>query len=480
MSTLPAVLRNTLVLLAGTAAAKGLVFVSYLFLARKLEPTDFGRYSLVFAYLAFFELLPDAGLDTIVVRESASDAGRIGEKMGRALVVRAGLALVALPLAIACVPLVSGEPGTRTLVAIGALTWLASSRRPSLRSVLDAPYRISLKMGVPTALGVGSEIAHLAILVPLVFAYGVGGAVAAQGLAPIPFLAAMAWLVARRHRLRPSWAPAQWWGLLQLSAPLLASLLLNVVLVRADVLMLERLRGATEVGLYAAPVRLVEIANLLPALLMTSVFPLFAASHPSDPARVGRLFRTSLTGLLVVLVPVVLVESLAAEPIVRTLFGHAFTGAAPPLPWLAAAELFIFVDIVLTARFLATGQETRNLHCVAVAAITNVVLNLVAIPRWGAAGAAGATLVAYVARFAMSFAFRETRQAGWDSLAAIAPTVAAGAAAGAVALLLAHAPLSRTLTALAAYGVLLLALRSMTLRPLLDAIHALRPPPRRG
>jgi O-antigen/teichoic acid export membrane protein len=268
--------------------------------------------------------------------------------------------------------------------------------------------------------------------------------------------------------------------MLRLASPLLASLLLNVVLVRADVLMLERLRGSLEVGLYAAPVRLVEIANLLPALVMTSVFPLFAASHPSDPARIARLFRTSLTALVVLLVPVVLVESLAAGPIVRTLFGSSFAGAAFPLPWLAAAELLVFADIVLTARFLATGRETRNLQCVGVAAILNVTLNLVAIPRWGGAGAAGATLVAYLARLAMSFAFDDTRSAGRDTFAALAPATASGIVAAGVAWLITPNPLLRTLVALGVFGLLVLVFRGSMLGPLREATRGIRPFPVAG
>ena len=477
MSTLPAVLRNTFVLLAGTTAAKALVFVSYLILARQLEPADFGRYSLVFAYLAFFELLPDAGLDPIAVRESAARPARMAAMMGHALAVRASLGLVVLALAIGVAPAGVGGTQAHLLVALGAITWVTSNRRASLRSVLDTPYRVTLSMGTPTALGVGSELLHVAILLPLIAADGLAGAVAAQGLAPIPFLVLLAWWTSRRVAPRIAWAPREWARLVRVAAPLLVGLLLNVMLVRSDVLMLQHLRGAIDVGLYAAPVRIVEIANLLPALLMASIFPLFAANHPGDPERVRRLFRTSLAALAIVLVPVVLVQSFAAGAIIRLCFGDAFAGAATALPWLAAAEVFVFADIVLTACFLATGREKRNVQCVAVAAVANVGLNLWAIPHWGAAGAAATTFAAYVVRAAMSFAFRDTRTAGLDTFAATFPSVVIGTTAAGAALLLADTPLARSLTALCLAAGLAVVFRRRLFGPLADAWRLARPRP---
>jgi len=476
MSSLPAVVRNSAVLLAGTGASKALVFVSYLVLVRKLGAEDFGLYSLVFAWLAFFELLPDAGLDPLLVRETTRGESEAGRLLGDALLLRTLLALAALPLAALVFPRLAGDPRAVTLVLLAALTWISSNRRPSLRSLFEVPYRNALRMGIPTLLGVLTEAAHLAMLVPLVAAAGLAGAVAAQGLAALPFAVVLAVLSARR--LRPRLVPerARLAGLFRRTVPLLGLLAANMVLSRIDVLMLQLLRDAREVGIYSAPVRLVEVANLLPILLMTSVYPLFAAAWPEDPARIDGLFRRSLRLLTAVLVPVVAVEVAFARPIVAALFGAEFADSAAVLPVLAITEVGLFADIVLNSRLLAERREHRNLQLLVAAAVTNVAANLVLIPARGAVGAAEATLLAYAVRVAAALLPADTRPAGRAALASVLPAVAAGAAALGLAAGSRLAPLPAAVVGAAAYVALLAAFGGLRPREIREILRALRRP----
>ncbi|HMB68389.1 MAG TPA: oligosaccharide flippase family protein [bacterium] len=474
MSSLPALVRNSLVLLAGTAASKALVFVSTLVLVRSLPAEGFGLYTLVFAWLSFFELLPDAGLDMLAVREAQTPGARRARVLGDALVARAVLIAAAAPAAALLAPLAADDPAIAALAALGALSWLSSFRRASLRSLLDLPYRVALRMEIPALLGTLAEAAHLAVLPFALGAAGVAGAVAAQGLSHLPFALLLAALSFRRIRpeLRP--APQAAVATLRRTAPLFGLLLANAVLARVDVLMLQALRGSREVGIYAAPVRLVEVANLLPILLMASVYPLLAAAA-RDPERVERLFRGSLRFLSAVIAPVIVVEIAFAGPLVHLFFGAEYSASAAVLPALAAAELLIFADIVMNARFVATGLEKRNLQLVAAAAVANVAANFVLIPAHGAAGAALATLLAYAVRVGAAALSRETRAAGRGALAAVLPAAAAGAAAWAVLTALGPATPGGIAAGAATYAAVLAALRGLRPEDLRQIRRALRP-----
>jgi O-antigen/teichoic acid export membrane protein len=419
----------------GTGAAKALVLVSTLILGRQLGPEGFGLYSLVFAYLAFFELFADAGLDALLGRDLARPSPDAGRRLGDALILRAVLTVIAVPVAALLFPLVTGRPEGIWLVVLGGASLLASNRRPSLRSILETPYRVSLRMGVPTFLGVLAEALHVALLVLWIPRAGVTGAVAAQALAALPFLFVLAPLSARR--LKPEIRPemARLTGLLHTTAPILAVLAVNVVLARIDAVMLELLRGTRDVGLYTAPVRIVEIANLAPILLMTSVYPLIAASHPKDPVRVDRLFKGSLRVLVTGVVPVVAAEIVFAAPLVERLFGPSYAESARVLSVLAVSAIFVYADIVLTSRLVATGAEARNVWLLGIAAATNVLANLWLIPSQGPRGAAFATSIAYVVRLLSGWLFADTRALTRLAMASFVPALGAGAVAFAPALL---------------------------------------------
>jgi O-antigen/teichoic acid export membrane protein len=477
MSTASLLLRNSSVLLAGTFAAKGLVLLSYLILTRKLGAEAFGLYSFLFAYLAFFELFPDAGLETLLVREGARGEVRLARKVGDAWILRALLALVSLPLAVAALPLSTQNTEASFFVLLGAIPWLTSNRRTSLRSLLDIPYRIRLRMGLPTLLNVLAEGAHVAILPAAIAAFGLAGAITAVGVAPLPFCLALAFFSARLLKPDLAFDPGALRALFRSALPLLGGLLLNFVLVRSDVLLLERLRGTLEVGIYSAPARLVETANFVPALLMTSVYPLLSASHPADPARITKLFTISLRFLAALLVPVIALEIAFARPLVFLLFGESFAGSAPVLPWLAASEILIFVDIVFTARLLATNHDRRNVQLIAAAAAFNVAANLVLIPAYGATGAAAATILAYAVRLGCAFFFADTRSVSKEAIFAITPALAAGALASLVTMLAGARGWAAAGLAVFAYAFLLVLLRGVRpeeVREIGKAVRGLR------
>jgi O-antigen/teichoic acid export membrane protein len=474
MSVLGALVRNSTLLLVGTACAKGLVLVSTLILGRKLGPEGFGLYSLVFAYLAFFELLPDAGLDALVVRDLARSPADASRRLGDAVLLRTLLLLAVVPVAALLFGRITHRDDGAWLVALAGTAILSSNRRASLRSLVEAPYRASLDMGIPALLGVLSEALHVAILAWLIARAGVTGAVGAQTLASLPFFVLLALLSARRVRPRLRFERARLTALLAAAAPLLGGLAVNVVLARADAVMLERMRGTRDVGLYMAPVRIVEIMNLLPILLMTSVYPLFAASHPHDPVRVDRLFRGSLRVLVTGLVPVAAAMIVFATPLVHALFGAPYAESAAALPALALSGVFVVCDIVLTARLVATGAERRNFVLVAIAAAANVSANLWLIPRYGPRGAAFANLLAYVVRLLAGLAFSDVRATTRRAIESIAPALGAGLLAFAPSILFEGLRTATFAAGLALYPIALYLLGGMSLRDMLQLRHALQ------
>ena len=83
-----------------------------------------------------------------------------------------------------------------------------------------------------------------------------------------------------------------------------------------------------------------------------------------------------------------------ASPVMSLVFGSAYLPAVAPLQILAGGSIFVFCTWILHATAIATNLDRRLLVTTAIGLGTNVVLNLLFIPRWGIAGAAWATVVA--------------------------------------------------------------------------------------
>lgn len=161
-----------------------------------------------------------------------------------------------------------------------------------------------------------------------------------------------------------------------------------------DMLMLGVMANPRQVGLYSAAYRILNQV-LYTYYFMTSVlYPYLARQEKSQRRRMlqPRILVT-LVGLGIVVATVVTV---VRRPVMEVLFGPDFLPATILLMLLAWAIPLDFLTSYLANAYIAWGMEKKILLCTAIAAGTNVVLNLIWIPVYGAKAAAVNTLVSYV------------------------------------------------------------------------------------
>lgn len=169
-----------------------------------------------------------------------------------------------------------------------------------------------------------------------------------------------------------------------------------LLLLRADTVMIEHIRGSEEAGIYGAAVRLSELVYLLSPMLVTVLLPKLSAFFKmQDKSRFHDLVRhgSELTATLGLLSALFL--WLAGPLAMNLLFGSAYALSVPVLlvhclavvPYLQAE----WRHAVMVA--LDRPQVTAWLSWLAV--LMNVGLNIAWIPAHGALGAAWATLVSY-------------------------------------------------------------------------------------
>jgi O-antigen/teichoic acid export membrane protein len=109
--------------------------------------------------------------------------------------------------------------------------------------------------------------------------------------------------------------------------------------------------------------------------------------------------------LLVVGLPAALGLVLLAPNMVRVMLGAPFREAATALvPWIAVATLIASLRFHYLDLAFHLGKRTlRQMAIMAIAGLTNLLLNLWWIPLFGMLGAAYATLVTYVLAFVLAW-----------------------------------------------------------------------------
>lgn len=365
---------------------KLLVFALLVTAARVLTLPDFGFFTFIIALAQLLYQLMDGGATTAVWRETATaaDGGR------RAYL--SALKLRIITLTIGFLPLIpvwkryemTGE--ARAFLVLAVLGMGVASLVGLRQAVLRARERLREEAFVQLTerlvyAGVGMTLLAL------------GGGLIGLGAAFLAGHLAALWL-SSRFQLFPAATEASAepgaWHLAKLAWPLGLAGLFTAVYFRIDMVMLQKMRGAEETGLYGAAYRLIEAAMIAPAALLAAYFPRLARAAEGDAP--GAAAEAPLTLLLHIATAGACFGLVFAPEIMRVFFGAPFAPAGNTLRILLFALWAIYPNYLLTQMLIARRKQRIFAVIVGGCAALNILGNLALIPRWGGNGAALATV----------------------------------------------------------------------------------------
>lgn len=382
-------------------------------LVRSLGVASFGEVSYLLALIALLTPISQAGAVGLITRAINENPNEEHAILKAALHWRLMAALVACTLGIAYWLFVEGANPSRAILVILSIAQIAlvfqviefryqATMTPSGlipwrigAVVLGAALKISIAVITQDPIWVMASFAADFLLQAL--AHGIAYR-RSTGL----------WLQPRRNQTWTPWLSAR-------SPWLLASAIVEVVYLKIDIVMLERMAGLTETGLYAAAAKLSEAWYVFPGILMAAWFPLiWSSTDPVSTEEQRRKVQRVLDLMVLAALGVALGTQLLGDWIIKILYGADFTEAALLLKIHVWAGVFIFMRAVLSKWLIAHDALKYSLLTHGAGTIINVGLNLWLIPLYGALGAALGTVVSYAtSSWVVLFLFNKTRPMAW-------------------------------------------------------------------
>lgn len=173
--------------------------------------------------------------------------------------------------------------------------------------------------------------------------------------------------------------------------PMLTGLLL-VLNNKMDIFMMDFFPNVTDsdIGVYSVGVMLAEKIWIIPdALTMIMQSRLASGKDKNEAATVSRICF-SLTLVCVIGVAIL------GKPLINIAYGEAYSQAyIATLIVLLGVVFMVFFKIAYSYN-VVVGKNIRNIVYLGITVISNIILNLIMIPRMGMYGAAVATLVSFV------------------------------------------------------------------------------------
>ncbi|SMC69846.1 flippase [Moheibacter sediminis] len=162
---------------------------------------------------------------------------------------------------------------------------------------------------------------------------------------------------------------------------------------RIDVILLDKLSNAYELGIYAKGASITQYLWQIPMLLSTVVFARSAVSKNDKgfSLKVAQLLRISFIIIGIVSIGLLLFSEL----IIVVMYGESFRDSSSVLRYLLPGVLILTIFKVMNMDLAGKGKPWIAMKAMIPALIINVVMNILLIPNLGAEGAAISSTVSY-------------------------------------------------------------------------------------
>ena len=397
MNLLRATATNTASLFAAQVFNRLSGLLVVILLTRYLGTSGFGEYAFVCAYVGFFILITDMGVDIHIIREASCDLRGSEDRVGNAIVLKAFLSALAFVAAILVADLIGIGGNTLLLIAISASGMLLAPF-----TLYGAAFSATLKLHYSAIFDALGRALLLGFVLAVVLVRGSLAGIFAALVLPGGFVAFLTTVYARRlfrPRLAFQWPVLA--DILAKSFPIALGLFFTQILMRIDQVMLEALRGNHELGLYSVGVKCCEALNVIPAIVTVSLFPLLARMAREGESEFSRIYSLGFRYLCLVLFPLVMVLSLYPSEILSLLFGDPFGPGGSSLRILCWSAPLYAMAHVCASVLISLDRRRMMLLLALVPAVLNIALNALLIPRpdalGGGNGAALATLLSLAA-----------------------------------------------------------------------------------
>lgn len=385
-------LKNTSWMFISRAFLMGTNFFVAIYLARYLEPANFGIYNYTISYVGLFSFIAGLGIDAILSREILLDEKKRSKYLGSSLYIYIFSAFIAF-FAVNMVSLIHEQDHlVQFLIFIFSLTLFFQAT-----GVFNTYFLSYVKAKELAILQIISNVVSTALKVlGFVFGFGLVWFISLFVIDAILYLS-LSLMTFKKLKGHIDWDfdfPLMK-GLVIKSLPFMLSIVAASIYMKIDQVMIRSMLGDTETGIYSVAVKLAEMWYFVPSLICASLFPAIVnakkISVPLYYSRVTSLILLMMVTSLLFVLPLFL----ASGYIVNSLYGSAYSGAVEPFRVYIWSSLSIFVMPALSAFITTENLGTKLLFSTVIGAIVNVLLNLVLIPAYGILGAAMATAVSY-------------------------------------------------------------------------------------
>jgi O-antigen/teichoic acid export membrane protein len=381
---------NTIIQVISKVVATALGLLAVALMTRYLGTSGFGEYTTIITFLALFGVMADLGLTLITVQMISQPNVDEKKVLNNLFSVRFLTAIVFLGLA----PLAALSFPYNQQVKTGIIITVFSFFFIALNQIFTAIFQKHLRMDKVSWAENASRVILLAgTFAAIHFKLGLNGilfSIVSGSL--VQFL--VLFLFSRKYaKLSFAFDFSLWREIASKSWPLALTIFFNLIYLKTDTLIMSLIKSESDVGIYGAAYKVVDVLTTIPFLFAGVVLPILAADWANKAGdRFRKILQKSFDLMVVLAVPLVVGTQILAGPIMVLVAGKSFATSGAVLKVLIFAVGFVFVSSFFAHVMVALNKQQGIIPAYIFTAVTSVIGYLVFIPRYSYFGAAAVTI----------------------------------------------------------------------------------------
>lgn len=385
-----AIAHNTIIQIIGKIISVALGLLALGMMTRYLGQEHFGWYITVISFLTFAGILIDFGL-VPVSAQMLSEPEHDKTKLFRNLIgFRLTTAIIFLGLAPLAAIFFPYPTIVKQAIWLTAIAFLSVA----MNQVFFGLYQTKLKMHIPV---IGELTGRIVLIVGLWLLINLKA-----GFIPIMIVVVLnsisytlvLWIAAKKYTpVSPSFDWNIWQAIIKKMWPVAIAIIFNVVYLKGDAIILSIFKTQSEVGIYGAAYRVIDILAQTAMMIMGVIMPLLAYHWSRNlKEEFKKHYQQAFDAIMLMAVPIMFGLIMLADKIMIFVAGSEFADAGKPLQILAVAVFGVYLGAVFGHVAVAINRQKQTLWIYFSDAVLTLIGYLYFIPRFGMYGAAWMTV----------------------------------------------------------------------------------------
>lgn len=400
------IFKNTFWLGLAEGVSRVATFILFIYVARILGATEYGKFSFALAIISLGSILPGFVSADIVTREFAQEREKEKE-FSSIFSLKILLGLVTIFLLMFISFFVSQDIVIRKVIWILSVYWIFNSLMETFYAFFRARQRMEYESFFKVFDALLTASLGLFVIFKLPSIENLSYAYLAEGFILLAIL--LLFFHFKIYRLRLSWNGAIWKKILSFSWPMALTGVVAGIYSQIDVVMMGSFNQLTQTGWYNAAFRITRLALVPMALVSQSFYPVLSRFFTEQREGLGenwqKTWNHQMKIMTILAIPLTVGGIVLAPKIIDFFYGQSYASSILAFQLLMVMTGIIFLYESFRQTLIISHLQRKIFWVVLSGAAINIVLNFILIPKFSLYGAALATVVTNIVIFSLFLKF---------------------------------------------------------------------------